>query len=216
MRLSASVRKLLERATDKYEKDLDGKALSFLTSHAISEEAARLARLGVVASPLAGHEMFEGRLAIPYLTKTGVVNIKFRCLEHEDCKTVGCPKYLKVTGVEDHLYNVPSFFTAKNEIGVTEGELDALCLTYEVGVPGVGSPGANNWSGYYDRLFHGYEFVWIFGDGDTAGREFAKDLLGRLPNGVAVPVPAGHDLSSWTAKDGWEAVTDVLEELRGE
>ena len=43
-------------------------------------EAARLARLGVVEEAEIGHETFQGRLSIPYITKTGVVDIRFRSL----------------------------------------------------------------------------------------------------------------------------------------
>lgn len=215
MRRSDSLRALLERATSQYEKDLSEPALTFLSSHGISEATARKARLGVVASPFPGHETYAGRLAIPYLTKTGVVNMRFRCLEHTDCKTVGCPKYLSLPGAGLNLFHTAAFWAAGSEIGICEGELDALTNSYEVGVPSVGVPGVETWESYYDRLFTGYEFVWIFGDGDSAGRDFAKSLLGRLPNAVAVPVPPGTDLSSWVVRDGWEAVSDTLEELRG-
>lgn len=216
MRRSESLKALLGRAATQYEHDLDAKALSFLTSHGISEATARRARLGVVASPLPGHDLFEGRLAIPYLTKTGIVNMRFRCLEHEDCRTVGCPKYLSLTGAGLNLFHTQAFWTADNEIAITEGELDALTANYEVGMPAVGVPGVETWESHYDRLFFGYERVWLFADGDSAGRDFAKTLLGRLPNSIAVPVPSGEDLSSWVVRDGWEAVTDVLEDIRAD
>ena len=215
MRRSESLKALLGRATKQYADSLSPKALSFLTDHGISEAAARKAHLGVVASPLPGHELYKDRLAIPYVTRTGVVNMRFRCLEHSDCRAVGCPKYLSLTGMGLNLYNTPAFWSADREIGIAEGELDALTLTYNVGVPGVGVPGVETWEPYYDRLFHGYDFVWVFADGDSAGRDFAKSLLGRLPNAVTVPVPRGEDVSSWVVKAGWESVTDVLEELRG-
>lgn len=215
MKRSESLRRLLERATTQYQDALSPKALTFLTSHGISEATARKARLGVVASPLPGHEPFEGRLAIPYVTRTGVVNMRFRCLEHDDCRTVGCPKYLSLPGAGLNLFHTSAFWAAEREIGVCEGELDALTLSYEVGVPGVGVPGVETWEPHYDRLFYGYQYVWVFADGDSAGRDFAKELLGRLPNAVTVPVPRGEDVSSWTVRDGWEAITDVLEELRG-
>ena len=214
MRRSDSLKGLLERATTQYEKGLNAKALTFLTSHGISEATARKARLGVVASPFPGHEPYENRLAIPYLTQTGVVNMRFRCLDHEDCRTVGCPKYLSLAGTGLNLFHTPAFWAANDEIGVCEGELDALTLSYEVGVPGVGVPGVETWEPFFDRLFYGYRYVWVFADGDTAGRDFAKQLLGRLPNAVTVPVPRGEDTSSWVVRDGWEAVTDVLEDLR--
>ena len=216
MRRSESLKALLGRATTQYEKDLSARALTFLTEHGISETTARKARLGVVASPLPGHELYEGRLAIPYLTKTGVVNMRFRCLEEHDCRAVGCPKYLSLVGAGLNLYNVQAFFAAEHEMGISEGELDALTGTYEVGVPTVGVPGVETWEPHYDRLFFGYKHVWVFADGDTAGRDFAKELLGRLPNSINVPIPSGLDLSEWVVRDGWEAVTDTLDELRGE
>lgn len=216
MRRSESLKNLLERATAQYEKGLSERALSFLTAHGISESTARKARIGVVGSPsLPSHEGYEGRLSIPYLTKTGVVNMRFRCLEHDDCRTVGCPKYLSLPGAGLNLFHTNAFWAADNEIAVCEGELDALTLSYEVGVPGVGVPGVATWEAFYDRLFYGYENVWLFADGDTAGRDFAKELLGRLPNAMTVPVPAGLDLSEWVVRDGWEAVHETLGELRG-
>lgn len=216
MRRSESLKALLARAAKQYADSLSPKALSFLSDHGISEATARRAQLGVVASPLPGHELYKDRLAIPYLTKTGVVNMRFRCLDHEDCRTVGCPKYLSLPGAGLNLFHTAAFWSADNEIAVCEGELDALTNSYEVGVPSVGVPGVETWEDYYDRLFHGYQYVWVFADGDSAGRDFAKSLLGRLPNAISVPVPGGQDLSSWVVRDGWESVTDILDELRSD
>ncbi len=43
-------------------------------------EIARLAQLGVVEEAEVGHEAYKGRLSIPYITKTGVVDLRFRAL----------------------------------------------------------------------------------------------------------------------------------------
>jgi hypothetical protein len=45
-----------------------------------------------VVDPIAGHELGEGMLSIPYITPAGVVGIKFRRLDE------GTPKYLWPTG----------------------------------------------------------------------------------------------------------------------
>ncbi len=64
-------------------------------------EIARLARLGVVAEPEVGHEQYQGRLAIPYVTKSGVVDLRFRSLN-----PAVEPKYMGLTGADTKMYNV--------------------------------------------------------------------------------------------------------------
>ena len=79
-------------------------------------EIARLARLGVVAEPEVGHEQYQGRLAIPYVTKSGVVDIRFRSLN-----PAVEPKYMGLTGAETKMYNVLDIERASDFIGVCEG-----------------------------------------------------------------------------------------------
>lgn len=211
--LSSSSRALLEKATAQYQDAMSTKELSYLTERGLTPYAIEAARLGVVTSPIPGHEFADGRLAIPYLTRTGVVAMRFRCLAHTSCASVGCPKYLGLPGIESHVYNTRALWDAGYEIGVCEGELDALAMTYTVGMPAVGLPGVTSWKPHMARLFQGFERVWVFGDGDEPGREFAKHLVSELPNAVSVPVPSGEDVSSWVVHDGWESVVDVLEGL---
>ena len=69
MKQTASQKELLGLASDKYAANIS-LAYDYLRSRGITPEAARLARFGVVAEPETGHEMFTGRLSIPYITKT--------------------------------------------------------------------------------------------------------------------------------------------------
>ncbi len=46
-------------------------------------------RLGFVANPETGHEIYQGKLAIPYITPSGVIDIRFRSLNNDSG-----PKYL--------------------------------------------------------------------------------------------------------------------------
>jgi hypothetical protein len=37
-------------------------------------------------------EYLIGRLSIPYMTMTGMLGIKYRCMRDHDCKTEKCPE----------------------------------------------------------------------------------------------------------------------------
>ncbi len=174
MKQSASQKELLGRASEKYAASIS-LAEDYLRSRGIPIEIARLARLGVVAEPEVGHEQYQGRLAIPYVTKTGVVDIRFRSLN-----PAVEPKYMGLTGAETKMYNVTDVERAGDFIGVCEGELDTLTMSACVGIPCVGVPGANSWKKHYTRLLADFERVFVFADGDQPGKEFASSLAREL------------------------------------
>ena len=208
----ASKRSLTKTAS-KYAESVD-LASTFLMGHGVSDVAAMDAGLGVVVDPVPGHEAFVGRLSIPYHTATGVVFMKFRCLKPHDCKDFNCVKYLTVEGSSTHIYNVSAILEAGDELAVCEGELDAVVASYQLGIPAVGIPGVANWRDWYWRLFDGYERVLVFGDGDEAGRDFAARVNDDVDSAIVVPVPTGHDLSSWYVEEGPEPILKIVEELR--
>ena len=155
-----------------------------------------MARLGVVSEPEVGHEAFIGRLSIPYITKTGVVDLRFRSLN-----PAVEPKYMGMTGAETKMYNVLDIDRAGDWIGVCEGELDTITLSGCVGIPCVGVPGANSWKKHYTRLLADFERVFVFADGDQPGKEFATSLARELPVTV-VQFPEGEDVNSAYVKYG--------------
>ena len=159
-------------------------------------EIARLARLGVVEEPETGHEQFQGRLSIPYVTKTGVVDIRFRSLN-----PAVEPKYMGMTGAETKMYNVLDIEKADNYIGVCEGELDTITMSNCIGVPCIGVPGANSWKKHYTRLLSDFERVFVFADGDQPGIEFARGLARELPATI-IQMPDGEDVNSIYLKEG--------------
>src|SRR4051812_5430637 len=75
----------------------------------IGLDAARQYRLGSVSEAEPGHEKTWGRLSIPYITPSGIVAIKFRCVRDHDCKESDHPKYLAPKGQKPRLYNVAAF-----------------------------------------------------------------------------------------------------------
>lgn len=198
-----SQKELLAKATNKYAASIH-LADDYLASRGISHSVARLARLGVVEEPETGHEAFQGRLAIPYITKTGVVDIRFRALN-----PAVEPKYMGMTGQETKMYNVLDIERAGDWIGVCEGELDTLTLSGLVGIPCIGVPGANSWKRHYTRMLADFERVFVFADGDNPGREFAASLARELPVTV-VSMPDGEDVNSCFVKYGADFIRNKM------
>ena len=115
MKQSVLQKELLGKATERYAANIS-LAQGYLASRGIPLEVARLARLGVVVEPEVGHEAYQGRLSIPYVTKTGVVDLRFRSLN-----PAVEPKYMGLTGAETKMYNVLDIEKAGDFIGVCEG-----------------------------------------------------------------------------------------------
>jgi DNA primase len=192
---NASQKDLLNKATARYAESIS-QAEGYLKSRGIPLEVARLVSLGVVAEPEVGHEAFTGRLSIPYITKTGVVDLRFRSLN-----PAVEPKYMGMTGAETKMYNVLDVERAGDFIGVCEGEIDTLTISRCVGIPCVGVPGANSWKKHYTRLLADFERVFVFADGDQPGTEFARSLARELPVTI-IQLPDGQDVNSMFVQEG--------------
>jgi DNA primase len=195
VRQKESQKELLGLASQKYAASIY-QAEDYLRSRGITMEVARLARLGVVAEAEIGHEQFTGRLSIPYITKTGVVDLRFRSLN-----PAVEPKYMGMTGAETKMYNVLDIERAGDFIGICEGEIDTLTLSSLVGIPCVGVPGANSWKKHYTRLLADFERVFVFADGDQPGKEFATSLARELPVTI-IQLPDGQDVNSMYVQEG--------------
>ena len=203
MKQSALQKELLGRAADRYAANIY-QAEDYLKSRGIPMETARLARLGVVVEAEVGHEAYQGRLSIPYVTKTGVVDLRFRSLN-----PAVEPKYMGLTGADTKMYNVLDIERAGDFIGVCEGELDTLTMSSCVGIPCIGVPGANSWKKHYTRLLADFERVYVFADGDQPGKEFATSLARELPVTI-VQVPDGEDVNSFYISNGAEAIRQKI------
>lgn len=199
--LSREQRRLLERATLQYQEHLPV-AEGYLAGRGISLEFARSSGLGVVADPVPGHEARVGRLAIPYLTDAGPVNMTFRCIRDHNCHTSGCKKYLMSEGFKTNLYSVQSLGWASDWIAITEGEIDALSLN-SIRVPAVGVSGAEKWQDHWENVFEDYSRIYVFTDGDDPGKKFGKEMARKL-NAIVIDMPDGEDVNSMLVKQGAE------------
>lgn len=185
-------------------------AAEFLGRRGLTIEDASLYRLGVVSDD-AGLESrpYRGRLSIPYLTRAGVRDIRYRCMKDHNCKENGCMKYLSRANATPLLYNVSALWRAGDEVAICEGEIDAMTMDLYSGVPAVGVPGVHLWKDHFARLFYDFDRVLVVGDGDDAGDEFAKFVCSKLDNAYPVPMPRGMDVNEMLTTMGPQAVEQL-------
>lgn len=206
--LSAAQRTFFEQAASRYQADLAGdtSALAYLAKRGLSL-AVDTFRLGVVRRPLVGHEQYAGRLAIPYLTPAGVVNIRFRCMESHECD--GHPKYLSLPDAGTNFYNVLDLGKDSPHIIVCEGEIDAMSWSL-AGIPAVGVPGVDAWQKHFGRCLEDFEVVYGAGDGDKAGHKF-NGLLAREVKARPLRLPQGQDSNALYVKEGADGLRHLIE-----
>lgn len=197
--LSKKRKQLLGSAAKRYLESRDDRTLEYFLSRGLDEETLDEFWIGTVLEPADdSHEIFLGRACIPYRTPTGVVNLKFRCMEDHRCKDYGHEKYYSLSGYGTRLYNVLALSQDSSSIAITEGEIDAMSVQSILGMPAVGYPGATQWSGnpHWPLIFEGYSNVWVIADGDKPGRDAAKEVAGTMRNAQVVRCPDGEDANS--------------------
>lgn len=215
-------RSLLAEATDLYAKSLSS-VLPYLESRGITEDIAREWQLGYVQEPVdESHERMTGRIAIPYITDSGPMGMKFRCIENHDCKKYGHGKYDKIKGEPTYLFGAWTLTEADTNICLAvEGELDTVVGWSVVGYPSAGVPGANNWQDHWVYVFEGFDEVVVIRDGDVERRgkdgqvippaadAFVNTLTDNLPNARVVHLPDGHDTNSFVLDFGPDKFKEV-------
>ena len=175
-RLSKQQRESLNEAVSRYHQSLEGSpAEEYLTQRGFSLSEVSRYRLGYVEDPLPEHTKYEGMLAIPYLRwhprfGWGTVDIRYRAIDGSK------PKYRSMPGSRPRIYNTNALMDGGLEVGVCEGEIDAITLSLS-GMPTAGFPGATTMQPHWPSLFEGYTRVNVFTDGDEAGDKFKLYFL---------------------------------------
>jgi len=205
VRLSSLQRQFLLQATQRYASKIE-LAKDYLSSRHLSVEEASTFHLGVVEDPLPGHEAYKERLAIPYITPSGVVDIRFRAMSNED------PKYMGLVGAKTTVFNTQACFVADKYICVTEGEFDCIMMSVKTMHPTIGIPGANNWKPHYAKILDDFDVVIVLADGDPAGLEFGKKISRELGNVNIISMPDGEDVNSMMIKMGSEWLDGRIKE----
>jgi DNA primase len=183
---------------DQFGKNARSESLAsvrgYLKDHSVTFQMAQKYQLGYVADPLPGDERFRGALAIPYLSTKGVTALRFRLFGR--ASKIGQHK-----GQASRLYNTPAYFAAGETLGLAEGEIDALVATEVLGIPTLGVPGVENFKDFWLPGLKDFTSVFIFGDGDQAGRDFSEEMAERIGwRGRIIRLPDGEDISSLAAK----------------
>ncbi|MGA4950468.1 hypothetical protein [Streptomyces lydicamycinicus] len=206
-----ALRSFLEEATARYEAALHSpagdRAAEYLTNRGLSEDSVRSFRLGYVENPLPGHESAHGYISIPYITRAGVVTVRFRRLGDGDG-----PKYRSLPGDPPRIYNPNALLVPSDYIAICEGEFDTE-ITEQVDIPAVGIAGVSAWKDYFARCFKGYKAVFILADADDKGQgmEFAEKIAPQISNGRISPMAEGHDVTSFFCDFGGAAILERLE-----
>lgn len=206
VRLNNSQRQFLLQATQRYAGRIEA-AEQYLSSRQLSVDEAKVFHLGVVEDPLPGHEPYLGRLSIPYITPSGVVDIRFR-----DLTGTHDAKYMGLVGAETTMFNTQACFAADDYICVTEGEFDCIMMTVKTQHPTVGIPGANNWKKHYAKILDDFDTVIVLADGDAPGLEFGKKISRELGNVNIISMPDGEDVNSMIVKKGSEWIDERIRE----
>ena len=193
MRLSSSQRAFLQKATVQYSQHIEV-AEEYLATRGLSVDEARAFGLGVVVDPLPSHEAIAGRLTIPYITPSGVVDLRTRAMHGEE------PKYLGLPGAETTMFNTNAVFTATKYICLTEGEFDCILMTAKTDHPTVGIPGASSWKPHYARILDDFDIVIVLADGDKAGSEMGKKVGRELSNVNIDSSPSSLKVSNCSLK----------------
>ena len=207
-RLSNSQKEFLQRAVLTYAQSA-GLAQDYLGARGLTLEDAAQFWVGVVDNPLPGHEQFKGRLSIPYVTPTGVVDLRFRTMSEEE------PKYLGIPGATTTMFNVQSLFKADKYICVCEGEIDTIVMHTKTKHPTVGVPGATSWKPHYNRILDDFETVIVLADGDSAGAGFAQKISRELSNVRTVQMLENEDVNSMYLKFGVDYINDRISDALG-
>ena len=198
--LSVDARKLLEQAAATYHSQIDT-AKEYLRTRGVTRRTADMYKLGVVATPMIGDEQYVGRIAIPYLTPTGVVDMRYRAMGNDDS-----PKYLSRPGAHDTMFGVKAFQIDSDVIAICEGEFDTMIVNSEVGIPAVGLSGANKWKPWYSRAFQDYRKVFVLADGDQAGADMGKRIAQSIDVAVVVSMPEGMDVTDVFLAEGADGI----------
>lgn len=207
---SVKRRDFLRRAMNRYAETVDHGAI-YLDSRGISLDVAQRWRLGVVVDPLPNHDLYAGRLAIPYRTPAGPSGIVFRCTQQHDHKEKNCAKYMAEPGERRGLFNVHALQSDTSVLVLCEGEIDALSVTALAGVPAVGIPGATTWQPHWSYCFDGFDEVVLVADGDDAGKNMAKTVRSALSNLRVVILPNGEDCNSYITAHGVDKFRERIE-----
>ena len=202
------MRKSLAEAMGRYVSQMPGsRAEAYLAERGLSNETQEFFQIGVVANPLPEHQNYKGRLAIPYITPSGIVAMRFRIVPPDESDR----KYLGIAGVSaKKLFNTRDLMNTER-VFICEGEIDAM-TAHQVGLKAVGVAGVSNWNNDWWRIFRNRR-VTVLADNDDKGqgKNFAEEICQSLSDCDTIVMPTGHDVNSLVMKHGPDALLQLIQ-----
>lgn len=198
----------LASSTERYHESLKGSpGEAYLVERGITSPAMDYFRLGYVADPMPEHSEYAGMICIPYITRGGVVTLRFRRLS-----SGGGPKYMSLHGLPGKArpFNVRALQRVDQNLYICEGEIDTITAA-QCGLNAIGYPGANAWKSEHWRLLR-YRHVTILADNDDtgAGIGFANAVSGDIRDSRVVLMPKGHDVNSFFVAEGKDGLREYV------
>lgn len=212
---SNSLRESSEKIVSHYEGQLNNSAegqtlVNYLKLRGITKETAQFFRLGLVNDPPsdAGHDFMVGRLSIPYITHTGIVQIRFRAIPYDGIpgNPEPSPKMMSEAGAKNTIYNVSALAPTNTTVYVAEGESDTWSA-HQAGLPTIGFPGARAWRSVFARALK-FRRIIILADNDDHGEgmEFAQKVQGDVRGAQIKLMDKGYDVNRMLVDFGIEGL----------
>ncbi len=210
-RISDELRREFASAATEYHQQLRGsEAERYLKEvRGFTDEAINHFNLGYVEIPRKTDSMHQGRITIPYQTRTGIVAMRSRSMPLENGGEEGT-KYLPwMAGAITRPFNTPALDTAA-EVYICEGEFDTITAQM-CGVNAVGIAGSTNWKNVYRPLFR-FRKVTVVIDKDDDGQsmKWAKEISKAIGGAAIVAPEDGYDLNSYFMTFGRDMTRKML------
>lgn len=213
---SNDTKKLLEASTEHYQDVLSTSelGLTYLKMRGLTNETIHSFRLGLVENPLpeSGHDFMMGRISIPYITQTGVVQIRFRAVPFTGLPgdPEPSPKMKGEPGIHTTIYNAVQLVQDTEIVCVCEGEFDTISAV-QAGLPAIGIPGAQSWQAVYARALR-YRKVIILADNDDHGEgmKFAEKVQSDVRGARIKRMPEGMDVNNYLVEFGEEKLREFV------
>jgi len=213
---SNDTKNLLEQSTKLYEEKLweNESALTYLKMRGLTKEAVLSFRLGLVENPLpeSGHDFMIGRISIPYITQTGIVQIRFRAVPFTGIpgEPEPSPKMKGEAGIHTTIYNAIQLIQDTEILCVCEGEFDTISAV-QSGLPAIGIPGAQSWQSVYGRALR-YRKVIILADNDDHGEglKFAETVQSDVRGARIKLMPKGMDVNNYLTEFGEDKLKEFV------
>jgi DNA primase len=152
----------------------------------------------IPATPEETKVFIPAGICIPWIVEGQVWKVNFR-------RFGSTPKYLQIKGSHSSVFGLETI-RDHTIVFIVEGEFDAMLLEQEagnlVGVCTLGSASSRHLSSKWLSYFLGCQRIYLVGDNDKAGKDWAETLLGLSRRLKQIQMPEGKDISEFWLMTG--------------